>query len=288
MTSPDVRARPNRLRLAAIHFLNPAPLMWDFNHPPLASELSLRYQIHYTAPALCAEDLLAGRADLGLIPIAALTPDLAIVPGCTIASLRHVRSILLIVKSGQKLQSIRKINSDTASRSSLAYAQILFRTFLHADPTFIPAPATDPIHMLAGADAALLIGDPALLAREARPAIDAAVGPCLWIDLAELWNTYTGLPWVAAVWAANPAAIPNPAQLTRDLQRSRDHGLLHIDDLVQEWTPRLAVPPATIRHYLTQNIHYTLDPPSIRAIELFRKLAAEAKVLPALPTLNFL
>ena len=291
MTSPAVSARPThnrRLRLAAIHFLNPAPLMWDFEHPPFVDELSLRYQIHYTAPAVCAEDLLAGHADIGLIPIAALTPGLHIVPGCTIASLRQVRSILLIVKSGQKLEGIRKINSDTASRSSIAYAQILFRTFLHTDPNFIPTPPTNPIQMLADADAALLIGDPALLAREAQTTIEAAVGPCLWIDLAELWHTHTGLPWVAAVWAVNPTAIPNPTQLSQDLQLSRDHGLLHIEDLVHEWTPRLAVPPTTIRHYLTQNIHYTLDPPCVEAIELFRKLAAEAKILPPLPTLNFL
>src|SRR5260370_15652816 len=86
------------LRVAAINFLNPAPLMWDFEHPPLAARLAQRYQLHYTLPSRCAEELLAGRADLGLIPIASLTPDLAIVPACTIASLDHVRSIQLIIK----------------------------------------------------------------------------------------------------------------------------------------------------------------------------------------------
>jgi len=28
---------PSRLRVAAIDFLNPAPLMWDFDHPPRTS-----------------------------------------------------------------------------------------------------------------------------------------------------------------------------------------------------------------------------------------------------------
>src|SRR3979409_1460405 len=64
----------HRLRVAAINFLNPAPLMWDFEHSPLAAALAERYQLHYTLPSLCARELLAGRADLGLIPIAALTP----------------------------------------------------------------------------------------------------------------------------------------------------------------------------------------------------------------------
>src|SRR6202023_3948395 len=113
-----------KLRVAAINFLNPAPLMWDFEHPPLASPLAQRYTLHYTQPSLCADELLAARADLGLIPIASLTPSLAIVPGCTIASLNEVRSIQLIVKSPHTLSTVKTIAADTASRSSLAYAEI--------------------------------------------------------------------------------------------------------------------------------------------------------------------
>ena len=297
--------------------------MWDFEHPPHNSELAERYQLHYTQPSLCADELLANRADLGLIPIASLTPDLAIVPGCTIASLDRVRSIQLIVKISRGplgnswaamrrrptaqqihvsqtpesaktesiLSKVRTIAADTASRSSLAYAQILFRKFIGSDPEFIPASA-DPFTMLSRADAALLIGDPALLALEDRDRIEAIVGPCLWIDLAHEWRTRTNLPWVAAVWAIRPEALSaasiDAPQLIADLQQSRDHGLAHIDSLVTEWTPRIAIPAATIRNYLTQNIHYTLSPNCIAAIELFRAYAAEAGILPALPTLRFL
>jgi chorismate dehydratase len=191
------------------------------------------------------------------------------------------------------LMSVRTIAADTASRSSLAYAQILFRKFLNPSsahaPEFLTAPA-DPIAMLAHADAALLIGDPALLALESRDPIEASAGPCLWLDLAHEWRTRTGLPWVAAVWAVRPEALTavTPAQLTEDLQRSRDHGLAHIESLVEEWIPRIALPSATIRHYLTHNIHYTLSDECIAAIELFRRYAAEADILPPLPNLRFL
>jgi chorismate dehydratase len=289
----------NPVRVAAIDFLNPAPLMWDFEHPPRNATLAQRYQVHYTQPSLCADELLANRADLGLIPIASLTPDLAIVPGCTIASLDRVRSIELIVKQkpgsaedvDPALASVRTIAADTASRSSLAYAQILFRKFLHTDPEFVPAPA-DPVAMLAHADAALLIGDPALLALESRRRIEQAAGPCLWIDMAHEWRTRTSLPWVAAVWAVRPealtAATVTAAQLIEDLQQSRDHGLAHIDSLVAEWTPRIAIPPETIRHYLTRNIHYTLDDDCVATVQLFRRYAAEAAILSPLPRLRFL
>jgi len=310
----------NRLRVAAIDFLNPAPLMWDFEHPPLDASLAERYELHYTQPSLCADDLLAGRADLGLIPIASLTPELAIVPGCAIASLDRVRSIQLIVKLHRPpvvgaqhlkemwekgaadlkdiddlLRTLRIVAADTASRSSLAYAQILFNKFIgptpaHA-PGFLAAPA-DPIAMLAAADAALLIGDPALLALEARAHIEAVAGPCLWLDMAHQWRTRTGLPWVAAVWAVRPEALVNStttaAQLIEDLQQSRNHGLAHIESLVEEWTSRIAVPPATIREYLSSNIHYMLEHDCIAAIELFRRYAAEAGILPPLPALRFL
>src|ERR1700730_2697760 len=135
---------PTNLRVAAIHFLNPAPLMWDFEHPPLAAELAQRYSLHYTQPSRCADELLAARADLGLIPIASLTPELAIVPGCTIASLNEVRSIQLIVKPPTPLSTLKPIAAASASRSSPAYAEILFRKFLRTRPTFLPA-AADPI-----------------------------------------------------------------------------------------------------------------------------------------------
>jgi len=283
--------------------------MWDFNHPPRAAELASRYELHATTPALCADELLSGRADLGLIPIASLTPDLAIVPGCAIASLDRVRSIQLIIKLNslggkeeptddtdlpfvdRTLRSVRTVAADTASRSSLIYAELLFRKFLDHEPEFLPALA-DPIAMLAHADAALLIGDPALLALEAREQIEASAGPCLWLDLAHQWHLRTGLPWVAAVWAARPQSLTRPslssAELIRDLQLSRDHGLSNIESLVTEWSPRIALPPATIRRYLTRNIHYTLDDDCITAIRHLRALAAEADLLPPLDTLNCL
>ena len=58
--------------------------------------------------------------------------------------------------------------------------------------------------------------------------------------------------------------------------------------LVEEWTPRIAIPPVTIHHYLTRNIHYSLSPACIQAIALFRRYAAEAAILPLLLTLRFL
>jgi chorismate dehydratase len=293
------------LRVSTIAFLNPAPLLFNFEHEPAATALREHYDVHYTLPSVCASELHSGTADLGLIPIAALTPSLAIVPGCTIASRDEVRSILLLVKNpshlstNEALQQVRTLAADTASRSSVAYTRILFEHFHHTRPTFLHQPA-DALSMLASADAALLIGDPALLAHERRSEIEAhraaidgaSATPLLWLDLAHLWRELTGLPWVAAVWAVRPEALApaglTPQQLIADLTASRDAGLAHTEQLVTEWAPRLNLSPDTIRTYLTRNIHYTLDPDCLRTIELFRTLAATIDALPPLPTLNLL
>lgn len=295
------------LRVAAISFLNPAPLLYDFEHEPTATELRTRYAVHYTLPSRCAAELQTGEADLGLIPIAELRPALAVVPGCVIASLGEVRSIVLLVRRRgdqtrtEALQAIRTIAADSASRSSAAYVRVLLERFYSVRPS-LQEHVADPLTMLAGHDAALLIGDHALLARERRPAVDAAVGngavekatgeSLLWIDIAQMWRGHTGLPWVAAVWAVRPEALAaagvSAAQLVEDVTRSRDHGLARREEIVAEWAQRLPVSAETIRTYLTRNIHYLLDEPCLEAIVRFRAYAAELGILPELPTLSIL
>lgn len=284
----------HRLRISAIRFLNPAPLMWDFEHPPEMEKLAERYRIHSAMPSQCAAELADGTADIGLIPIAAYatTPGLDILRGCTIASLDRVRSIILVVKHPDGIGAVRRVAADTDSRTSNAYAQIIFRKFHRVDPEFIPhAPNLDA--MLEDCDAAVLIGDPALFALEDEANRLARTGEHLeYLDLAHIWKQHTGVPWVSAVWAVRSEAIETAKltaqQVTEDFLRSRDHGMAHIEDLVAEWAPRIAVPPATIRAYLSGNIHYVLDEECLAGMELFFRYAAESGVLPQAAELRWL
>jgi len=143
--------------------------MWDFEHPPVSDKLALRYQIDRMTPAECAVRLATRQADIGLIPIAALAtiPGLRILPGCTIASKGRVRSLLLVRRASQPLSELRTVAADTASRTTLAYARILFHKWGNPEAPFLPM-AADLDMMLDHADAAILIGDPALFALEER------------------------------------------------------------------------------------------------------------------------
>ncbi|WP_158750666.1 menaquinone biosynthetic enzyme MqnA/MqnD family protein [Acidobacterium sp. S8] len=282
------------LRVAAINFLNPAPLMWDFEHEPGKSRLALRYSIHQTTPAGCADELMQGNADIGLVPVAtyAFAPSMVVLPGCAIASLGDIRSIILVVRHPEGVNHVRSVALDTSSRTSATYTRILFHKYWNAQTTFL-SHAPDLEAMLQNADAALLIGDPALLALEDRIAREQRTGEKLqYLDLGHEWHALTGTAWVSAFWAARPEGLQDSGiaadAVVSDFQQSRDHGLEHIDDLVAEWSGRLAVPSATIHEYLTRNIHYRLDDASIEGLRLFYRYAAECGALPATPDLRFL
>ena len=270
-----------RLRLAAIDFLNPAPLMWDLEHPPLDAVLARRYRIDRMAPSECAARLIDGTADLGLIPIAALAfaPQLRVLPGCTIASKARVRSLILVRRAAQALSAIRSVAADTASRTTIAYTRTLFHKWGNKDAQFLPL-AADLDRMLEQADAAVVIGDPALLAIEERENRRERTGEELvYHDIAQEWISLTGLPYISAVWAASPDC-PLDESIANDLIESRIHGCKNVESLVGEWSARLPLSRETIRAYLTANIHYVLDAECIEGIRGFFRMAAEVGVLP--------
>jgi chorismate dehydratase len=256
--------------------------MWDFEHPPLQKPLASRYDIKYMTPSECAARLAAGTADIGLIPIAALTTisGLRILPGCTIASKYRVRSLLLVRRAKRPLSELRTVAADTASRTTIAYTRILFQRWSNSDIRFVPM-AADLDAMLERADAAVIIGDPALLALEEQTNRTERTGEDLvYHDLAHEWRTLTGLPFVSAVWAAAPGCAIDD-RIADDFIRSRDHGLANVESLVAEWSRRFPMPESTIRAYLTENIHYVLDDECIEGMKGFFRMAAEGGVLPS-------
>ena len=140
--------------------------------------------------------------------------------------------------------------------------------------------AADLDAMLDRADAAILIGDPALMALEERANRFERTGEELvYHDLAEEWKALTGLPFVSAVWGL-AGGRPLDESIYRDFIRSRDHGLQNIDALVEHWSRQLPLSEGTIRSYLTTNIHYVLDEECVEGMRGFFRMAAETGVLP--------
>jgi chorismate dehydratase len=260
----------SRLRISVVQYLNSVPLIWGMLHGPQQGE----YELQFATPAHCADAVRNVSADIGIIPVIEYhrIPRLQIIPGISIASKACVRSVLLLSKV--PIGEIQSVAVDTSSRTSVAFLRILLGKFYSRAVNLIPS-APCPEEMLKLADSALVIGDPALTYR----------GSAEVYDLAAEWKKFTGLPFVFAFWAG--PRDNNLALCRKDFEESREFGLAHVDDIAREYAPKLNLPPAEVKVYLTENIDYSLDEENLRGLRLFFKLARETGIIPAEREMDF-
>ena len=211
--------------------------------------------------------------DLAIIPAIEYQRKngLAVLPGLCVASKKTVRSLLLISKV--PLPKVKRIALDRSSRSTQALTRILCAKRWGITPEFFEAEPELSV-MLERADAALLIGDPALqvaLASEAGLQI-AGTTPDIY-DIVEEWRALTNLPAVLAIWAGRPAAIT--IEVIEDFQASLEFGLQHLNEISEDAAEELKLPAAELHRYLTENIDYRLDAANLRGLRRYYELAAE-------------
>src|SRR5207302_9461212 len=146
-----------RLRISIVQYLNTAPLVWGFTNGPLRGQ----YDLSFTVPSQCAEQLRTGQADVAIIPAIEYQriDDLVILPDMAIAAKKQVRSLLIIAT--KPIDQVKSVALDGSSRSTQTLTPILCAEKWKIAPQFFEAPPGLGA-MLEQADAALLIGDPAL------------------------------------------------------------------------------------------------------------------------------
>jgi chorismate dehydratase len=207
-----------KLRVGIVNFLNSKPLAWGF----LKGHHADLFAPSYHPPAMVARMLGQGNLDVGLIPSIEVQriPRLRVLPDICVAARHEVRSVLLLSRCPP--EEIRRVALDQNSRTSVALLRILLRERWNVDPEYLHE-RPDPERMLTEADAALIIGDPALKVDRDRYLVH---------DLAGEWSALTGLPFVFAVWAVRPEVdIPD---LPFYFKSSLRYGLSSLDTLVRE------------------------------------------------------
>jgi chorismate dehydratase len=244
-------------RISASSYSNTAPLVWSFLYGQNHGKVEI---ILDTAPARSAELLSQERVDAALVPVIAcqLIDGVRLVPGVCVGAKEKVRSVCLITK-GKDLSQVKKATLDVSSKTSVILTKLIFREFLGFEPEWIDA-RPDPEAMLAAADCALLIGDPALMIDESKYRK---------FDLAELWKRYTGLGFVFAMWMTKKDAVEI------DFEAARDEGLSHVEEIVSNYEREIGLPRDDFREYLTGNISYTIDGPMQKGMELYFELASK-------------
>jgi chorismate dehydratase len=252
-----------RVRIGAVSFLNARPLVhglerWDH-----------RFSVRYDLPSVCADLLHGGDVDLGLIPsIEYLRGDYHVVPDAAVVSDGPVASVAIFTP--RPLAEVRSLALDTSSRTSVALARVLCARHFGIDPVFVDhGPPLDA--MLAAADAALLIGDPALFADWRGRGLQK-------FDLGEAWQALTGLPFVYAFWAGRPGLLTTADVLV--LQHARSDGEQEADAIARQFFPGDAERAAIGARYLRENIRFRMGAREAEGLASFFALAAEVGVAP--------
>jgi chorismate dehydratase len=254
------------LRLGVVPYLNVAPIIHGLRGDD-------RFELVPEVPSLLSESLHRGDVDLGMIPtIEYPGHDYAIVPGISIASRGPVRSVRLFHRG--RLEAVRKVALDSSSRTSVALVRILLRERLGRDPEYVEM-GPDVDLMLESADAALVIGDPALDHEDDAPTL----------DLGAEWRALTGLPFVFAFWAGRPDALA-PEHVAA-LQASLRAGIDAIGEIAAAYPRHTPGRERESEAYLRQNIVFGLGPEEQAGLREFYRRAHGLGLIPEVPELRF-
>jgi chorismate dehydratase len=249
-----------------VSYLNAAPPVHGLEGDP-------SFRVEREVPSRVARRLHAGEVDLGLVPsVEYAFGHYAIVPGIGIGSRGRVRSVLLFHRG--PLERVRRVALDTSSRTSAALVRILLRERLSGTPQYVPM-APSLVDMLAVADAALLIGDPAL----------DHEGEAARLDLGEEWTRLTGLPFVYAFWAGRPGVVG--AAAVGRLQSALAAGLEALGEIAARQAGGDPVRAEKYEAYLRENIVYRLGEEEQAGLLEFYRRAHALSLIPAVPELRF-
>ena len=260
-----------RLRVGIVPYLNASPLVY----PLVTREIEHDFTLVEDAPSRLADALGRGELDIALMPAIeyALGQDYRIVPDIAISTRGAVMSVLLYTQKTPP--HIHRVALDESSRTSAALVKILLPACFGIRPEYISRPPRLG-NMLAEADAALLIGDQALLASQEDY-------HCL--DLGALWQARTGMGFVFALFVVRPGVDAHQAVET--LRKAKFWGISQIPKIAQAASARLGLSVEVCLDYLQRCIHYDLQEEQQKALQRFYQMACAEGLIPQEVPLRF-
>jgi chorismate dehydratase len=209
--------------------------------------------------------------------------DFAILPDFSISAYGGTKSILVFSDSLDSLEDLegKTLAVPGTSASSSALAEIILKNkgvkaeILHHEEPNLEA-------MLRKADAALLIGDDALVAYFR--------GSRVITDLGEEWKDATGKKMVYALWAIRREFADENPGIIREfydaLKRSREYAYKNIDSISRALAERIEISPELMREHLL-TIDYGLDEEGEEGLREYFEHALKCGILQKRPEINY-
>jgi chorismate dehydratase len=245
------------VRFAAAAYSNSAPLV------ACLSQVDPNVEVFHGVPSMHLKELLAGRIDCALIPVAHAIqhPELTILDRVGVAADGAVRSVLL--KCHKPVDQIITVARDVASGTSNVLAELVLEHHVGV--------SVEMVDETVGADAEVVIGDRALLSEP------ASAGD---MDLAAAWKELTKLPFVFALWAVR-SDFDEVEHIDVLTQHAAQMGVERIPALAAGYAEQLGKTAGFWKEYLEKSIHFQLTDADRKAIKQFKTMAAVHEVLTA-------
>lgn len=210
--------------------------------------------------------------------------DYLLLPGHSISAFGQVKSVLLF--SPRPLEEIEgeEIVLTGESATSVNLLRILLLEFLGHGKVNCRVPEGAVEELLDAGSPALLIGDRALKASRKNPE-----GRYVY-DLGELWNRFTGLPFVFALWILRRQSAEEKhgeiGELLAQLTESRRRAFDSLERLAAESPERRWMGEGELVDYW-RCMSYELNEDHLAGLQLFFRLAVKHGLLDHMPEIRF-
>ncbi|GAA2340485.1 menaquinone biosynthesis protein [Streptomyces kunmingensis] len=288
--APALAARAadaGRPRVGHIDFLNCLPLYWGLARTGSLLDLDLRRD----SPERLSDALVAGELDISAISVMEYlrhAEDLVVLPDIAVGADGPVMSCLLLSKVPLDQLDGVPLACTTTSRTTVRLAELLLSEKIGVRPEYFSCPPDLPT-MMAGAPAAVVIGDAALRAS----LLQADTFGFQVYDLAEMWREWTGLPFVFAVFAARREFVAEHAALVREVHAgflaSRALFLDEIDVVCHKAARWAEFDADTLKRYYLSALDFDLGDRQLAGLREFaRRVGGSAAGFPADPGIHLL
>lgn len=232
-----------KIKISAVSYTNSTPFIYGLKRHDVLSQIDLSLDI----PFDCAQKLIDGTVDIGLIPVAAIpfVPNAQVVGSFCISSDGAVDSVFIF--SNVPASTIKTVKLDPQSRTSNNLAKVLFKHHFKVDVCF----TTDAD---AETDAIVLIGDRTF----------GKKGDFNFVyDMGEEWKKFTGLPFMYAAWVANKDL---PEQFIQSFDEALAIGVNALPAVIATLPPTSDI---DLHDYLQHKLAFNITPEKLKAKDLF-------------------
>ncbi len=275
-----------KLRIGKIRYLNCLPFYFGLTEMLRVKGVEPEVSFFESYPVEINQAMEKGEIDAA--PVSSLEylqhqEDYLLLPDLAIGTKLFARSVLLLSKKKIEELNGAVIALSRESLSSAGLLRILLKKKYGHQNTFELADQ-DPEAMLQKYPAALVIGDQALFCQPKELIYK--------YDLGELWHSWTGKPFVFALWAVRKSfAAQHPESLRSFAAALKENLLRNLEDPEGLLKQAFEVTPSDKRFcqmlgYLV-NLQYTLDQDMKEGVTRFFELAHEEGLAPAPQPLRF-